>query len=53
MLELVMLFTLVVSLSLALIVAAPAIWPSDPARRENARWVLTMILTAFGRRPVS
>jgi hypothetical protein len=34
------------------LVATPAIWSKNPARRADAREVLRMILTAFGCRPV-
>jgi len=46
-----LLATVIVSVAL-LIIVVPAVWSSDPARRADAREVLRMILTAFGRRKI-
>lgn len=35
-----------------LVIVTPAIWSGDPRRRADAREILRMILTAFGRRRV-
>jgi hypothetical protein len=38
--------------ALLLYVVTPAIWSSDPKRRADAREVLRLLLSAFGRRSV-
>jgi hypothetical protein len=45
-------FPLVIALALLLFVITPAIWSRDPKRRADAREVLRLLLSAFGRRSV-
>lgn len=48
-------FLLLASVAVVLLfvlVIWPAIWSGDATRRGDARQVLEMILTAFGRRPL-
>jgi hypothetical protein len=46
-------FSIVIVVALVLLVLVlPAVWSSDPARRADAREILRMLLTAFGRRRV-
>jgi len=46
-------FSAIAVIFLALmIIVVPAVWSSDAVRRADAREILRMILTAFGRRQV-
>ena len=46
------LLPLIITAAIVLFIVAPAIWSRDPMRRADARDVLRILLSAFGRRAV-